>query len=381
MTDIEITSILGLMGLGISLFFMLYIAIIYKKHQSETLLFLLFAVLSLNLTYSLLIDTKIIEFFPYLYLILNKGFVLHVLIYPLLLAFIQTYTRSTFRKILFLTFMLPFAWLLVESVLRFVTTEPEIVQQLVTLFLEDKRPGPDHIFGSPYLILFTILIPSLVLLQIFKELRFFLKDGVLSQTKNLLVIFSTLATLIFILRLSNYPIQQYFYQFLSISFIEWKVEIIFNLLFILILSISTLLHFKLEDLGEIELRGQLIKASSITDIDLKNLLQDIKNVVVDNKLFLNHSLTIDQLSQELNVNTKYLSIALNRGMGKSFPEFVNGYRMEKAKELILSDKIKEYSIDAIAEESGFNSRATFYRIFKEETGTSPLAFRKENLKL
>lgn len=379
MTAIDITSVIGLMVLGIALFFLVYLSFNYKKQLSEKLLFFLFVVLSLNLGYSILIDTKLIEHFPMVYVLFNKGHLLYLLIYPLLFAFIQVYTRNHFQKALFLVLMTPPIILLVLSLIRFVSFDTELIHQQVNLFLMDNRPGPEQVFRSPFLFSISVLIPGLVIFLIYKELRLFLNQAIFSNTKNLLIIFSLLAVLIFVLRLSSYPLQFYFYQKLDISFIEWKIEILFTSLFILILSISTLLHFKLEELGDIVLQGRKKKVSAITEDDLINLLEQIKITIIEKEFFQNHGLSLDDLSRELNVNTKYLSMALNQVLGKSFPEFINECRLDKAKELILSDTFEQYSIEAIAFESGFNSRATFYRVFKSEMGLSPSEYRKNNI--
>lgn len=377
MNGVDVTSIIGIMTLGVAAFFLVYALSLFNKNLSGKILFALFAVLSLNLGYNLLIDTKVIQNFPLLYALLNKGYALQLLIYPLLLAFIQSYNRSSFQKTLFLLLLIPPVWLFGESLIRILFIDFEIIQNQVDLFLEDNRPGPENIMISPLLFIFSILIPGFVLYKIFRELRFFFKDAVFKDTKYFMAICASIAALIFLLRFSSYPIQIFFFREMSVSFIEWKVEIIFNSIFILILAFSTLMYIRLEELGEVKLEYETKKTAALTGQDLKKISTLINQTVTTNELYKNPGLTLDELSGILAINTRYLSLALNQEIGMSFPEYINGCRLECAKKLILSDAIKDYSIEAIGQESGFNSRATFYRVFKEDTGYSPLAFRKK----
>ncbi len=366
------------MVFGVASFFTLYSLSLLKKNLSGKILFTLFTVLSLNLAYNLLIDTKAIQNLPVLYILLNKGYALQLLIYPLVLAFIQTYTGSRLQKKLFLLLLIPPAWLFGESVLRMIYTDYNMIKNQVHLFLEDSRPGPENILMSPLLFFFSIVIPGFVLFKIYKELRCFLKEAVFKDTKYLIAISASIAVLVFLLRFSSYPIQIFFFREMSVSFIEWKLEIIFNSIFILILAISALMYIRLEELGEVELENKTKKTAALTGHDLKKIAALINQTVTENELYKNPGITLDELSGMLAINTRYLSLALNQEIGMSFPEYINGCRLECAKELILSDAINDYSIEAIGQESGFNSRATFYRVFKEDTGYSPLAFRKKH---
>lgn len=71
-------------------------------------------------------------------------------------------------------------------------------------------------------------------------------------------------------------------------------------------------------------------------------------------------------------NTKYVSYAINRCLGKSFPSMVNGYRVgEACRRLREEAGERTYTIESIAAECGFKSRTNFSTIFKKSTGLSP----------
>ena len=55
---------------------------------------------------------------------------------------------------------------------------------------------------------------------------------------------------------------------------------------------------------------------------------------------------------------------------------MNEYRVKEVKEKLANKKYKSLTVLGIAYESGFNSKTTFNRIFKEETGMTPTEYIK-----
>jgi AraC-like DNA-binding protein len=80
------------------------------------------------------------------------------------------------------------------------------------------------------------------------------------------------------------------------------------------------------------------------------------------------------LAKEMVISTHDLSYLLNECFGASFFQFVNTYRVEEAKQLMLSEKYKHLNILGIAYNAGFNSKTTFNTAFKKHTGLSPSQF-------
>ena len=86
-------------------------------------------------------------------------------------------------------------------------------------------------------------------------------------------------------------------------------------------------------------------------------------------------LSLTKLSQHISSSPNYVSQTLNEHMNTSFFDFVNFWRIEDAKALLLSGND---TILAVAYEVGFNSRSAFYTAFKKRTGITPSQFRAEN---
>ncbi|MBC8756215.1 helix-turn-helix transcriptional regulator [Kordia sp. YSTF-M3] len=97
------------------------------------------------------------------------------------------------------------------------------------------------------------------------------------------------------------------------------------------------------------------------------------------KLFLDNSLTLDVLSDELNLSRHHTSQLINESFKVNFFEFVNNYRIDEAIKLLKDEKSK-LNINQIIYAAGFNNRTSFYNAFKKKTGISPKSYRNKNKK-
>ncbi len=105
-------------------------------------------------------------------------------------------------------------------------------------------------------------------------------------------------------------------------------------------------------------------------------LESLKLLMSSEQLFLDPSLSLRSLSQRSGHPPSQLSKIINIAAGQNFNDFVNQYRVELVKERISSPDTAHLSILAIALDAGFNSKATFNRVFKKLAGSSPSSFRK-----
>lgn len=104
-----------------------------------------------------------------------------------------------------------------------------------------------------------------------------------------------------------------------------------------------------------------------------DLLSRIISLMEERKLYLRKDLRIADVAAELGTNSTYVSACLNGQLGKSFNDFVSSYRVQYAQQLIQSHP--QMPLDQVADESGFSSERSFYRIFKDVTGSSPGEWR------
>jgi AraC-like DNA-binding protein len=92
------------------------------------------------------------------------------------------------------------------------------------------------------------------------------------------------------------------------------------------------------------------------------------------KIYLNATLTLNDLARELGTNRTYLPNYLNRELHTTFYEYVNQWRVRRAKELMRET---DMLLEEVALQSGFNSMSSFRRYFSAHTGMSPLEYRKQ----
>jgi AraC-like DNA-binding protein len=94
----------------------------------------------------------------------------------------------------------------------------------------------------------------------------------------------------------------------------------------------------------------------------------------DQKPYLRPGYTIASMSAELNVPLYLLSAFINQQYGQSFNEFVNSYRIDYVRDVLLKDPgADQYTLEAIGKKAGFNSRGTFIAAVKKKTGQTPSA--------
>lgn len=112
----------------------------------------------------------------------------------------------------------------------------------------------------------------------------------------------------------------------------------------------------------------------IADDTATTIKTKLKVIFEEEKQFKNSDLKLKDVAKQLQISTHHLSQYLNDNLGKSFTVFINEYRIEEAKELLITKK--EFTIEAIGYECGFNSKSTFFTAFKSITDTTPATYKK-----
>lgn len=119
-----------------------------------------------------------------------------------------------------------------------------------------------------------------------------------------------------------------------------------------------------------------VKRKIISDENLEILKQDLNELMLIEKPYLDSELNLIKMSDLLEITPHQLSYVINTGFNENFFEFVNKYRVEKAKELLVASDKENLTILAIAFESGFNSKTSFNTTFKKITDQTPSGFKK-----
>jgi AraC-like DNA-binding protein len=111
---------------------------------------------------------------------------------------------------------------------------------------------------------------------------------------------------------------------------------------------------------------------SADDLFVKKLIDFMDN----EKPYLDNKLSLYDLASSLDVSIYYLSQILNNEIHANFYEFVNNYRINEVKKMFSKNENSRFTILTIAFECGFNSKASFNRIFKNVTGQTPSEYQK-----
>ena len=119
------------------------------------------------------------------------------------------------------------------------------------------------------------------------------------------------------------------------------------------------------------------KKRELNDED-KLVYQNLLEVMQRNKPFLNAELSLFSLASSLDVSAHTLSFVINGCSGENFNQFINRFRIEEAKKMILDPKMNHFSISGIGFEVGFNSKSVFNSTFKKLVHCTPLQFKNEN---
>ncbi len=94
------------------------------------------------------------------------------------------------------------------------------------------------------------------------------------------------------------------------------------------------------------------------------------------KVFLNPKCTINEIAKQIDESPKVISTYIDETYKLSFKHYLMQCRIEEFKKLVL-EKDNKYDLYGIAQEAGFNSKASFYRAFKKYEGITPGEYRNK----
>ena len=110
--------------------------------------------------------------------------------------------------------------------------------------------------------------------------------------------------------------------------------------------------------------------------DNHRLMERIRELMEREQPYLNRELRVGDIAAMLGTNSRYVSDCIKNCDGTSFAVFINSYRIEHAKRLLLESPDKKITDVYIS--SGFATEATFFRAFKTFTGMTPSKWLQQN---
>jgi len=140
----------------------------------------------------------------------------------------------------------------------------------------------------------------------------------------------------------------------------------------------TSLNFESDE--KLHIHTEIITIDTKVSDDIRKKEEQLKVYFEQEKPFLNPDLNLIELAKRVNMSRAELSEVINTGFGSNFNDFINHFRVEAFKEKLHEGKHEQLSLLGIAYDCGFNSKATFNRVFKKLTNTSPTEFLKLHVK-
>ncbi len=243
---------------------------------------------------------------------------------------------------------------------------------ILDLFYQDNRPGPFNYWSIWQTFVQSVLIPISFMFIIAYNFFRFKKRFAEVRTKRLFNILSIIIFLYFFFNQFSNFLYQWFYGITKYSMIEWPIDIVFlsiiNLLFIVIaISVNS---------GATFFPAARYISSPLDSNDYKDIIDSAKELIEKEQLYKKENFSLNELSQLIDSNPKYLSQAINHHLEISFVDFINYYRVKEAKKQLSDPRNSHITLEAIGLLCGFNSKSTFIRAFKKVTNYTPYQYVK-----
>jgi len=289
---------------------------------------------------------------------------------------LQSGEKKIVLKWWFFTFSVPFFIFSFWDLLLNPAQTPETLQAVIV------EPGLIyHIFFKGHkLFIISVLFVLLKKINIYESglrLSYSALDNIsLTWLKNYVVLIIIIYTLhLFFFLLYNFDVIT-------------KIEIVYTITGIPIvlgafyLSYNGIKHYtNTHELSEEEVSIQKRSESAVRSKTSENasIFQKLETLFREEQIYTDPELRIRDVAEEIDIPVHKLSEAINEQFEKPFYDYVAFYRCELLKKKLIDPENACFSILALGIDSGFNSKSSLNRIFKQQTGMTPSKFQKTSL--
>lgn len=221
-----------------------------------------------------------------------------------------------------------------------------------------------------------------ILLRKAKKLYLENNAGTNINSYNWLFQFTIVLTILYLITLfknifkfSDYP---YISEWIKIGLLVFQLLIICWYLFKALNNPSLFRNIdsKLKLVSDIILEEKKSNTQPISEKEYQEDLVKLQQYMMEEKPFLNPSLTIQDVSTAIGIPVRDLSLLINHKLEQHFYDFINRYRIESAMTILNDSSKNKVTILEILYEVGFNSKSSFNTAFKKHTGNTPTSYRK-----
>ncbi len=377
MNDINLLVITTSISLFISLFLAIFLLSVKTKQKTSNALFATFLIITaidlsgpllslvvqnpsnLGMLRNTLAFLQIPIFYLYVLSVcysdfkLKPKYLLHLL--PFLLANVILLPRIYFVNVASKINLLQNRQNVIELQFSHILFHTQIVVYLIAVFMllrKTKKIYLENYAGAniksyKWLFQFTTALTILYLIALVKNIFKFSEYEYISEWVNSgLLIFQLFITCWYLLKALNNP------------------------------SLFRNIDSKLKLVSDIILEDKVKEPLAGNEKKQDETLSKLQQFMMAEKPYLNPSLTIQDISNTIQIPTRELSILINHHLNQHFYDFVNSYRIEQAMEILKDATKSKLTILEILYQVGFNSKSSFNTAFKKHTGYTPTDYRK-----
>jgi len=377
MDKINLLLIVTVISLFICLFLAFFLVTVKTKHKISNALFAVFLLLCA-------LDSSV----PLFELLNNNPSNLGMfritfsfLQIPVFYLYVVSVCYSDFKlKPLYLLHLLPFLISNIILLPRFYTVDAASKISFIKNHQNMIEVQFNHILI--HIQLFTYIIAVFMLLKKAKKLYLENNSGTSINSYNWLFQFTIVLSILYSIALLKNILKFSEYQNIS----EWiKIGgLVFQLLIVCWYLFKALnnpdlfrnVDSRLKLVSDIVLEDKTKEEIEVNDIIYNEELLKLKHYMTEEKPFLNPSLTIQDVSNGIKIPVRDLSLLINHKLEQHFYDFINGYRIEYALDILKDVTKSKVTILEILYEVGFNSKSSFNTAFKKHTGNTPTHYRK-----
>jgi AraC-like DNA-binding protein len=342
------------------------IVIVNKKYRSKSSLYIAFTILALSFStlQYILLDVEFIKDNSIWY---DFRIPFEFLILPMFFLFVNYYLQKTVSRVVKCFLFFPFLVGLIFSV---------IIYQI-------PKSNEWYVYLSVFLEYMSMIFTLGLIILIFVKVIIYEKNGLKIGNDNIRVQTKWLKRILII------GLVMCLVWFVIITLMQSKSIKGFILYYPLWIGISFLIywiayasisHLKVY-VDRNEIRNQQksnieLKESPKVKVKTNNKFEEINEIVISEKLYLNSNISLKHLSKKCSLSENYLSQLINKNSNYNFNDYINNYRIDTAKKMLSNIDYDNYTITSIGLESGFNSKSSFYSAFKKFTTITPVQYKK-----
>lgn len=370
-------SLFGLVSIGQGLFLLVFLVLKKWKSLSYRILGGILIVLLFEVVHDFFVRTRLIIEAPHL---LSTAHFFSYCIGPLILFYVLSSTRKDFKlKPIHLLHFIPFLIYNISKLPSYFQTKTQKLSFL-EYYYKSLDNDPLHFFENRGI---AEILEGFLRYDIHKILYvamafyyfFFYKRKVLNEYSTIektniqwmqTILFGYLIIWVLI------PIQRFSGFYIS------DVELLNNIGFVILpLHIYFISYIAFSQQSGITILKQIESRKEVDVKKLNEILERSDDFLNKSKQFLSADLTLSNLSTELGVRAHDLSFAINHLKNINFLDYINSFRVQESMKLLGEDEQQQYTVEYIGNLAGFSSKATFYRAFKKQTGSTPSQFQKQ----